>query len=233
MGRRTVISTRILLLCSVLLCGLLGPAARDGGSGAWAAGFGAYRADVKPADVFAGADKFGPLEGTPPAIAAYRGEAIIGYVFDTSDIGYSGKPIRIRAGIDRDGTITGAKVIEHHEPILLVGISPDKLFDFVARHAGRNIIDMSREAASKEVDVISGATVTAVVINDGIMRTALALAKSRGIAGFPRARCAHRRKRRGAGRAYDPRRYPVREVGLDDAARRRLGPPPASSEPRG
>ena len=111
--------------------------------------------------------------------------AIAGYVFETTDIGYSGKPIRILAGIDRDGTITGAKVIEHHEPILLVGISPDKLFEFVGRHAGRNIIDMSREVTSKEVDVISGATVTAVVINDGIMRTALAVAKSRGLAGFP------------------------------------------------
>ena len=150
-----------------------------------AAGFGAYRADVKAADVFPGADRFGPLEGTPPAIAAYRGGAIAGYVFETTDIGYSGKPIRILAGIDRDGTITGAKVIEHHEPILLVGISPDKLFEFVGRHAGRNIIDMSREVTSKEVDVISGATVTAVVINDGIMRTALAVAKSRGLAGFP------------------------------------------------
>ncbi|HMN38797.1 MAG TPA: 4Fe-4S binding protein [Hyphomicrobium sp.] len=151
----------------------------------FAAGFGAYRADVKPADVFAGADSFGPLEGTPPAIAAYKGSAVAGYVFETTDIGYSGKPIRILAGIDLKGTITGAKVIEHHEPILLVGISPEKLFDFVARHAGRNIIDVSKEASSKQVDVISGATVTAVVINDGIMRSAMAVAKSRGLAGFP------------------------------------------------
>jgi NosR/NirI family nitrous oxide reductase transcriptional regulator len=152
---------------------------------AFAAGFGAYKADVKLEDVFQGADRFGPREGTPPAIAAYRNGSVIGYVFETSDIGYSGKPIRILAGIDKDGTFTGAKVIEHHEPILLVGISPDKLFDFVARHAGRNVIEMSKSAAAKTVDVISGATVTAVVISDGLMRTALAVAKSRGIGGFP------------------------------------------------
>ena len=150
-----------------------------------AAGFGAYTADVKPADVFQGADKFGPVEGTPPAIAAYRNGSVIGYVFETSDIGYSGKPIRILAGIDKDGTFTGAKVIEHHEPILLVGISPDKLFDFVTRHAGRNVVEMSKVSAAKVVDVISGATVTAVVITDGLTRTALSVAKSRGIAGFP------------------------------------------------
>ena len=181
--RAKVVSWRMLVVtCRIMACALL---LSSGSFEIMAAGFGAYHADVKPADVFPGADRFGPPEGTPPAIAAYRGGAVAGYVFETTDIGYSGKPIRILAGIDRDGTLTGAKVIEHHEPILLVGISPDKLFEFVGRHAGRNVIDMSREVTSKEVDVISGATVTAVVINDGIMRTAVAVAKSRGLAGFP------------------------------------------------
>lgn len=148
------------------------------------AGFGAYHADVKPADVFAGAERFGPTEGTPPASAAYKDGKIAGYVFETSDIGYSGKPIRILAGIDANGTITGARVIEHHEPILLVGISPGKLFDFVGRFAGRNVIEMSKDNNSKQVDVVSGATVTAVVINDGLSRTALSIARSRGLAGL-------------------------------------------------
>jgi NosR/NirI family nitrous oxide reductase transcriptional regulator len=181
MGKR-IIRVRMLLLCSMMLASFLPPA---GSSALFAAGFGAYHADIRPADVFGGADNFGPVEGSPPAIAAYKGTDIAGYVFETIDTGYSGKPIRILVGMDRNGTITGAKVIEHHEPILLVGISPDRLFEFVGRHAGRNIIDMSREATSKVVDVISGATVTAVVINDGIMRTALEVAKSRGLAGFP------------------------------------------------
>lgn len=150
-----------------------------------AAGFGAYKVEIKPADVFPGAQSFGPVEGTPPARPALKDGAVAGYVFETSDIGYSGKPIRILAGIDTNGTFTGAKVIEHHEPILLVGISPEKLFDFVARHAGRNIIEMSKASTAREVDVISGATVTAVVITDSLMRAALAVAKSRGIAGFP------------------------------------------------
>lgn len=152
---------------------------------AGAAGFGAYKADVKPADVFPGAERFGPVEGAPPAAAAYRDGKIAGFVFETSDIGYSGKPIRILAGIDNNGVFTGAKVIEHHEPILLVGISPDKLFDFVARFTGRNVVEMSKQGASKQVDVVSGATVTAVIITDGLMRSALGVAKSRGIAGFP------------------------------------------------
>ena len=149
-----------------------------------AAGFGAYKVEIKPAEVFPGAERFGPVEGTPPAAAAYKDGKIAGYVFETNDIGYSGKPIRVLAGLDTAGTFTGAKVIEHHEPILLVGISPDKLFDFVGRYTGRSIIEREREGTSKKVDVISGATVTAVVINDGLMRTAMQVAKSRGIAGF-------------------------------------------------
>lgn len=169
-----------LLLCASLLLTSLGYA-----PAAYSAGFGAYTADVKPADVFPGAETFGPAEGKPKAIPALKGGKIAGYVFETSDIGYSGKPIRILAGIDVAGVFTGAKVIEHHEPILLVGIAPEELFGFVGRFAGRNIVEMSKESASKSVDVISGATVTAVVITDGVMRGALAVAKSRGIAGFP------------------------------------------------
>ena len=39
---------------------------------------------------------------------------------------------------------------------------------------------MSKASSVKQVDVVSGATVTAVVITDGLMRTAIAVAKSRG-----------------------------------------------------
>lgn len=149
-----------------------------------AADFGAYEAKGTPADVFPGADRFGPVEGHPPAAAAYKGGAVAGYVFETSDTGYSGKPIRILAGIDTQGVITGAKVIKHYEPILLAGIPQEKLLAFVEHYVGHNIIDMVGKGETKAVDAVSGATVTSVVITDGLTRTALAIAKSRGIAGF-------------------------------------------------
>ena len=153
--------------------------------GAHAAGFGAYKADVKPDDVFPGADRFGPVEGAPPAAAAYKNNKVVGYVFETSDTGYSGKPIEILAGINLEGTITGAKVTEHHEPILLIGIPQERLFEFVGRYVGRGVIDIAKQGQDGAVDIISGATVTAVVINDGLPRRALEVARSRGIAGFP------------------------------------------------
>ena len=92
---------------------------------------------------------------------------------------------RFLAGLDVTGTVTGAKVTEHHEPILLIGIPQERLFEFVARYVGRNVVEMTRREQKGDVDMISGATVTAVVINDGLPRQALAVAKSRGIAGFP------------------------------------------------
>lgn len=172
---------RLLIHIGTLVC--LGCAATAAITPATARGFGAYLVDVEPADVFPGADHFGPKEGKPAAMAAFRGEHLLGYVFETSDTGYSGKPVRLLVGMDTDGRIVGAKVFEHHEPILLVGIPPEKLTEFVNGYVGRNIVGAVR-GKNQDVDAISGATVTAIVINDGISRTALQVAKAHGLAGF-------------------------------------------------
>lgn len=167
-------SPRLLLLL-LLLFALPAPAAQ----------FAAYKADVAPQEVFPDADRFGPAEGTPAAQAAYKGDKVAGYVFEAGDIGYSGKPIKLLAGIDLNGVITGAKVTEHHEPILLVGIPVQKLFDFVNGYVGRSVIEMTATGAKRPVvDVISGATVTAMVVDDALLRTALKVARTRGLAGF-------------------------------------------------
>src|SRR5262245_52068339 len=82
-------------------------------------------------DLVPGAEHLGPIDGTPPAAPAYAGQELKGWVFLNSDVvnavGYSGKPIRIAIGIDTHGTITGTKLVEHHEPIVLVGIPPEKV----------------------------------------------------------------------------------------------------------
>jgi len=146
---------------------------------------GAWRADVKPADVFPGADRFGAAEGTPAAIPAYQGEKLLGYVFESSDIGYSGKPIKTLAGMDLTGKIVGARVTEHHEPILLAGIPNEKLIDFVAKYVGKSIVEITAPGAPRPaVDIVAGATVTVIVIDDGLLRTALKIARAHGLAGF-------------------------------------------------
>ncbi len=175
----------LLVVLSFLVLSAAAPAATP----AEARGFGAYLVEVKPEEVFPGADHFGPKEGNPPAMAAFKGDQMLGYVFETNDIGYSGKPIRILVGMDKDGLIVGAEVFEHHEPILLVGIPPEKLTAFVEAYVGRNIVEAVRNR-SQDVDAISGATVTAIVINDGIARAALQVAKAHGLAGFAVASAA-------------------------------------------
>lgn len=153
---------------------------------AFSQSFGAYRAPFTFQELFSQADRFGPVEGVPPAATAYRNDVPEGYVFIASDIvpsiGYSGKPIELVVGLDLRGTVVGVKLIGHYEPILLAGIPDKKLFDFVDRYLGVNLLQRLQQDKSGEVlDAISGATVTAIVIDAAIMRASLKVAKARGI----------------------------------------------------
>ncbi len=139
--------------------------------------------------IFPGADRFGPAEGDPPALPAYRGDEQVGWVFRNTDlvdaIGYSGKPIVVDIGIRLDGTLAGAAVVAHSEPILLVGVPEQALTDFVDKYAGTNVLDIDAFGAARmsEIEIISGATVTAIVVDDSIIKAARRFAAARGIGG--------------------------------------------------
>src|ERR1700752_4865100 len=70
-----------------------------------------------------GADRLGPEEGLPPAIAVYKGDKVVAYVFSTLDIiaapGYSTTPFDVIGGVDLSGRITGAKVVFHQESMIV------------------------------------------------------------------------------------------------------------------
>jgi NosR/NirI family nitrous oxide reductase transcriptional regulator len=153
-------------------------------SAAWAADMlPTYLAKVQPAELFAGADRFGDIVGEPPIASVYRGEQLLGYAYLNSDftnsIGYSGKPIHIAVGIDPKGVVRGFKLIDHHEPIVLVGIPQAKVVAAVNSIIGK---DLKRVAAGTDhppqVDIVSGATVTVLVMNDSIVRSAVSLIRS-------------------------------------------------------
>jgi len=89
-----------------------------------------------------GAERLGPEEGSPPAIAVYQGDKVVAYVFSTLDIiaapGYSTTPFDVIGGVDLTGHITGAKVVFHNEPYILHEVARQRLLDtFLAREAGR------------------------------------------------------------------------------------------------
>jgi len=140
--------------------------------------------------VFPAATHFGSMDGTPPAIPAYRNKDIVGYVFRThavvQSLGLSGKKLDILAGIDLNGMITGAVIIEHHEPILAIGVSSTDLEAFVASFAGRNVREPVRilrrvRNTANAIEAVSGATVSSLLMSDAIFQSAKAIGQSRGI----------------------------------------------------
>ncbi|MEZ5933022.1 MAG: 4Fe-4S binding protein [Alphaproteobacteria bacterium] len=141
--------------------------------------------------VFPDATDFGEMADTPPAAPAFRNGELIGYVASTRQAidakGYAGGPIDILLGIDLDARLVGARLIEQHEPILKTGVRPDDLEAFVSGFAGLDLNATHRvvraAGAPGEIDAISGATISSVVIGDVILRTARAVASSRGLFG--------------------------------------------------
>jgi NosR/NirI family nitrous oxide reductase transcriptional regulator len=135
---------------------------------------------------FPAATKFGPIADDPPAADVYQGDKVIGYVFESKMVApvpaYSGEPINILIAITTDGRIVGTKVLEQHEPILLVGIPVQKLYDFVARYIGHKVSDdivVGNGAGNIHIDAISSATVTSMAVNQTIMDAAMKVAAAR------------------------------------------------------
>src|SRR6476659_7678177 len=66
------------------------------------------------------------LSGGSALAPVYRADQLQVFVYLNSalanSVGYSGKPIHILVGIDPKGVITVIKLVDHKEPIVLVGI---------------------------------------------------------------------------------------------------------------
>jgi len=142
---------------------------------------------VAPSDLMPGADAYGPIREDMPAAPALKAGARIGWVFLNTDFvpatGYSGKPINILIGVDDQAVITGARLVKHSEPIVLVGIPEAKITAVIDKYTG---LDLKREAAgpAHDLDIVSGATVTIMVIDDSVRRSGLKAARALGLEGF-------------------------------------------------
>ena len=144
------------------------------------------------AQVFPDADSFGAVEGAPPAIPALKNSEVAGYVFSSRQVvqstGYGTEPLDTLVGMTVDGVITGALVVEHHEPLLIIGIHDEALVAFTSQYVGMDVRRPFRVApggteAGADVDAVSGATLSSLVISDSILRSARSIAASRGILG--------------------------------------------------
>lgn len=139
---------------------------------------------------FPQATKVGELKGVPPAAAVYQEDRLLGYVFFTDDVvripAYSGKPIRTLVGFDLRGRISGVSIVSHQEPILVVGVSDRDLKRYIDQYSGTTIADRIKIGGAPRqgyttIDGISGATITAMVLNASISRSVRKVAESRGV----------------------------------------------------
>ena len=79
----------------------------------------------------------------------------------------------------------GAKLMAHHEPIVLIGIPPERIAAFIRGYVGRDVLQIATQAPSARpaVDIVSGATVTVAVIAESMVRSAIRVARAEGIGG--------------------------------------------------
>ncbi|WP_254433770.1 NosR/NirI family protein [Paracoccus yeei] len=136
-----------------------------------------------PTQLFAEADAYGTPQGDPAIVPVLKGDQTLGYAYLNSDFtastGYSGKPIRIVVGIDAKGVIRGINLVEHHEPIVLIGIPEAKVLAALNGLIGSDLGRVVRgEVKPPQAEIVSGATVTVLVMGDSIVRSAVKLIRS-------------------------------------------------------
>jgi NosR/NirI family nitrous oxide reductase transcriptional regulator len=143
---------------------------------------------IDPAEIFPGADKLGPATGDPLVAPAYQQGQQLGFVFLTSDFmnttGYSGKPIHQLVAMDMQGVIRKVLLVEHHEPIVLIGIPEKRITAVLKDYEGLDVGKLVRGTQEHNVDIVTGATVTVMVMDDTILLSAIKVARIYGLSGL-------------------------------------------------
>ncbi|MDN5787512.1 4Fe-4S binding protein, partial [Pseudorhodobacter sp.] len=145
--------------------------------------------DLDAAKLVAGADGFGPARSDLAVAPVMQGSTQLGWVFITSDFvsttGYSGKPIHTAVAVDADAKVIGVELVKHSEPIVLIGIPDSKMKALTADYRGLDLVAEAKAGGTAHnLDIISGATVTIMVIDDSIVRSGLKVARALGLGGL-------------------------------------------------
>ncbi|WP_296762655.1 NosR/NirI family protein [Sediminimonas sp.] len=153
-----------------------------------------FLSEVPASDLVSGADGYGALHADHPVAPVLKDGARIGWAFVTSDFvgttGYSGKPIHTMVAVDNDARVMGVQLVKHSEPIVLIGIPDSKIKAMVADYVGLDLVTEAESGGtSHDLNIIAGATVTIMVIDDSIVRSGLKVARALGLGGLepPRA----------------------------------------------
>ena len=148
-----------------------------------------FLAKVTPGELVEAATSYGPISADVPIAPLMAGTDLLGYVFITSDFvsttGYSGKPIHVMVAISPEGKLLRTKLVKHSEPIVLIGIPNSKIEALTDGYSDLDIVHEAQTGGSgHELDIISGATVTIMIIDDSIVRSAIKLSRLLGLGGL-------------------------------------------------
>lgn len=142
---------------------------------------------VPAASLVEGADGYGPIQKDAPVATVLKNGGQIGWAFITSDFvgttGYSGKPIHVMVAVDQDARIIGVKLVKHSEPIVLIGIPEARIAALTEGYVGFDLAAATNDS-DHDLNIISGATVTIMVIDDSILRSGIKVARSLGLGGL-------------------------------------------------
>lgn len=148
-----------------------------------------YLPDIDISQFVEGADAFGAIRDDIPVVEVLHGSERIGWAYITSDFvsttGYSGKPIHTMVAINESAQVIGVQLVKHSEPIVLIGIPDAKVKALVANYRGLDLVAEAKSGGTAhQLDIISGATVTIMVIDDSIVRAGLKVARVLGLGGL-------------------------------------------------
>jgi len=139
-------------------------------------------------DIYPEADRFGSPTTNPIVAPAFKNGKQLGFVFLTSDYenttGYSGKPIHQLIAIDMQGVIKKVLLVEHHEPIVLIGIPEERITAVLTAYEGLDVGKLVRGTQDHDIDIVTGATVTVMVMDDNILRASIKVARHFGLSGL-------------------------------------------------
>lgn len=139
--------------------------------------------EIAAAALVEGADGFGPIRDDLPVAPVLRRGEMIAWAFITSDVvgstGCSGKPIRVMVAIGPDAVLRGVKLVKHAKPIVLIGIPEARVVRLTEAYRR---LDIAAKAAgggsAHDLAIISGATVTVMVIDDPVVRSSIRVARA-------------------------------------------------------
>ncbi len=148
-----------------------------------------FMSRIAAGDLVEGATGYGPISASLPVAPVLKGEQLLGYAFITSDFvnttGYSGKPIHVMVVISPAGKLLGARLVKHSEPIVLIGIPNSKMLALTQSYTGLDIVaEAAAGGSGHDLNIVSGATVTVMIIDDSIVRSSIKVARALGLGGL-------------------------------------------------